>query len=108
MRKVYSHENLSMAWHVRNVLEQHDIDCLVKNDRLYSVAGELPIHECQAEVWIRNPLYFRRAEEIIRAMENELEEPGEDWQCPHCGESNLGNYAACWSCAALPDCVPES
>ncbi|GIT64221.1 MAG: hypothetical protein Ct9H300mP22_6210 [Gammaproteobacteria bacterium] len=29
-----------MAWHIRNVLEQHDIYAEVKNDRLASIAGE--------------------------------------------------------------------
>ena len=47
MKKVYTADSpAAIAWHFRNVLEQHGIASLVKNDLLYSVGGEVPIHEC--------------------------------------------------------------
>ena len=46
MKKVYTADSPAIAWHFRNVLEQHGIASLVKNDLLYSVGGEVPIHEC--------------------------------------------------------------
>ncbi|MEE3301128.1 MAG: DUF2007 domain-containing protein [Pseudomonadota bacterium] len=44
MKLVYTADNVAMAWHVRNLLEQHDIAAIVRNDKLYSVAGEMPVH----------------------------------------------------------------
>ena len=43
MKLVYTADNVAMAWHVRNLLEQHDIAAIVRNDKLYSVAGEMPV-----------------------------------------------------------------
>ena len=97
MKKVYRTEILANAWNIRNVLEQHDIQSVVKNENLFSVSGEVPFLECMPEVWVK-PLYFSRAIQIIAEIENSSEECGPDWNCSSCGEANLGNYSICWSC----------
>lgn len=97
MRRVYSTDSVPMAWHVRNVLEQHDIPAEVRNTNLFSVAGELPITECQAEVWV-SVLYFARAEQLIRDVEQEATDEGPNWICSACREENLPQYACCWNC----------
>lgn len=99
MKRVYTADSVAMAWHMRNVLEQHDIGAQVRNDNLYSVAGEVPIHECQPEVWVK-PLDFRRAEQIIRELEqsNSARQEGPDWTCSHCQESNFDTFDICWNC----------
>ena len=97
MKKVYSTEILANAWNVRNVLEQHDIESVVKNENLFSVSGEVPFLECLPEVWVK-PLYYDRARQIIEEIEKTNEDNGPDWICARCGESNLGNYSICWSC----------
>lgn len=98
MKRVYSTESVPLAWHMRNVLEQHHIETIIKNDRLYSIAGEMPITECMVEVWVRHDLDFRHAENIIRDIEGKNEIEGDDWQCDRCGEANMGNFAVCWNC----------
>lgn len=97
MKKVYSTEILANAWNIRNVLEQHDIESVIKNENLFSVSGEVPFLECLPEVWVK-PLYFLRAKQIIADLENSLENNDPDWTCSDCGEVNLGNYSICWSC----------
>jgi Putative prokaryotic signal transducing protein len=97
MKKVYSTEILANAWNIRNVLEQHDIESVVKNENLFSVSGEVPFIECLPEVWVK-PLYYARAKQIIEDIEKNIEEDGPDWVCSRCGESNLRNYSICWSC----------
>ena len=89
-----------MAWHVRNVLEQYDIATRIKNDKLYSVAGELPINECLAEVWVVNKLDYRRAVQIIQKLEQQEQGNEAQWRCRQCGEENAANFAICWSCQA--------
>jgi len=101
MKKVYSTEILANAWNIRNVLEQHDIQSVVKNENLFSVAGEVPFLECMPEVWVE-PLYYARAQEIIAQLQ-ESQENAPDWSCSGCGESNLGNYSICWSCGDSHD-----
>lgn len=97
MKKVYSTEILANAWNIRNVLEQHGIESVVKNENLFSVSGEVPFLECLPEVWVK-PLYFVRATQIIAEIESSSEDSGPDWVCTDCGESNLSNYSICWSC----------
>ncbi|GJM14248.1 MAG: hypothetical protein DHS20C12_26510 [Pseudohongiella sp.] len=97
MKKVYSTEILANAWNIKNVLEQHDIDAIVKNENLFSVSGEVPLLECLPEVWVK-PLYYARAKQIIAEMTDVAETSGPDWVCGDCGESNLANYSICWSC----------
>ena len=85
MKRIYTADSIAMAWHIRNVLEQHDIYAEVKNDRLASIAGETPITESMPEVWVK-PFYVRRAEEIIKEMFGLDEPQGEGWICSSCGE----------------------
>jgi|TARA_B110000263_G_scaffold71370_1_gene62337 hypothetical protein len=102
MKKVYSSDSVPMAWHVRNVLEQHEIPTTIKNDNLYSIAGEVPITECLPEVWVNNVLDFDRAELIIKEVQATSDEEGggwkEDWQCENCGEFNGVVFEICWNC----------
>ncbi|MED5412563.1 MAG: DUF2007 domain-containing protein [Pseudomonadota bacterium] len=97
MKRIYTADSIAMAWHIRNVLEQHDIYAEVKNDRLASIAGETPITESMPEVWVK-PFYVRRAEEIIKEMFGLDEPQGEGWICSSCGEDNLGSFDICWNC----------
>lgn len=98
MKKVYSHNNVALAWHVRNVLEQQGISVQMRNDKLYSVVGELPVTECAAEVWVKHPLNYRLAEQLIVELESGVGDESPDWKCPDCGELNEGVFALCWNC----------
>ncbi len=100
MQRVYTTDSIAMAWHIRNVLEQHDIEATVKNEKLYSIAGEMPVTECLPEVWVNNSLYYKRAEQIIRELENTVEIDGDDWTCSGCGEINTATFDICWNCQA--------
>ncbi len=98
MKRVYSNNNVAMVWHVRNMLEAQGIEVQVKNDRLYTVAGEVPLTECMAEVWVLKPLSYRFAEQLIAEMERGEGGGFAAWRCQHCGENNEGNFALCWNC----------
>lgn len=92
-----------MVWHVKNMLQQQGIDVIVKNDKLYSIAGELPITECMPEVWVKNALDYRYAEQLIAEMESDKTEFHSAWQCDKCGESNEGSFGVCWNCQGVED-----
>lgn len=97
MKRVYTADSVAMAWHIRNVLEQHEIYAEVKNERLGSIAGETPITESMPEVWVK-PLYVRRAEQIISELNDTAQVKGEDWHCSACGEENAASFDICWNC----------
>lgn len=102
-KRVYTSYSVPMAWHVRNVLQQHDIATTLKNDNLYSVSGEVPFTECMPEVWVDNSLDFSRAERIIGELESAADIEGADWACKTCGEINTVIFEICWNCQGAAD-----
>ncbi len=105
MKRVYTADNVAMAWHVRNLLEQQDIAAIVRNDKLYSVAGEMPVHECLPEVWVEEKLNVRRAEQIIRTLALPVSEEGEEWTCGNCDVVNAASFDLCWNCQYTNDAI---
>ncbi len=96
MKRVYEAPSVIWAGHIKNVLEQHGIDCIVRNAFLGGGVGELPPSEALPEVWVMEDADYARARELLMAV---LEAPpGRDWCCPRCGESIEGQFGACWSC----------
>ena len=98
-KKVYTDDSIAIAWHFRNVLEQHGIRSVVKNEGLYSVGGEIPINECLPEVWVEQALNAKHAESIIQLIQNHEFDEGSEWFCDECGESNFASFDICWNCS---------
>ena len=97
MKRVYIADNAASAWNIKNLLQQCNIDSEVKNDQLYSVAGEVPVTECMPEVWVDTAVYERARELVLESESREdIVEP--DWICKKCRETNTGQFAICWSC----------
>jgi len=98
-------ENLAIAWHIKNFLISNGIEAIVKNENLYSVAGELPIHECMPEVWILDEDQFVTAEQLIKTVDVKADQvEGLDWACDFCGESNAAVFNLCWKCQTGVKC----
>ena len=75
----HSHESLAHVGHVRNLLEQSGIDCIVKNEQLSGGLGEIPFLECLPELWVLRDADLRRAQAFGGAV-----------------EAIEGQFAACW------------
>ncbi|RDB44853.1 DUF2007 domain-containing protein [Halomonas sp. DQ26W] len=96
--RVFAHSNALLVSHVRNVLAAADIPVELRNMTLGGGAGELPLGECEPEVWVA-PHNRKRAEDLIhQAMTGGDEVP--DWTCPRCGEALAGVFDTCWRCGA--------
>jgi len=100
VKKVYSNNNIVLVWHVKNMLEQQGIEVKVRNDRLYSIAGEIPVTECMGEVWVINELNHQTAERLVDEMELGSLPEFCSWVCHGCGEEVDGSLAVCWNCQA--------
>lgn len=106
MRKVHSAESLIEVAHLRNLLESAGIDCVVRNDRLGGVVGEIPFVECWPELWVCRPGDALRARGMIDAALRPAAD-AEAWQCPGCGERIESQFSQCWRCAApAPERAP--
>jgi hypothetical protein len=98
MRKVHTAESLVEVAHLRNLLESEGIACIVRNDRLGGVVGEIPFVECWPELWVRESGQELRARGLIDVALRP-QAAGRPWDCPSCGEHIEAQFSECWRCA---------
>ena len=106
MRKVYSSDNGVIIGHFRQVLEDHAIPCIVRNDFLSGGAGELPVNETWPEIWVIDDRDFDRARALVKTIVATVRESEPPWRCASCGEQMEGQFTNCWRCGAsrpVPD-----
>jgi hypothetical protein len=97
MKRVLQSEFLAEIGHFKNVLEQNDIPCVIKNEQLSGALGEVPFIECLPELWVVDDDDLDRAERLLSELRQDAAS-GKAWRCPRCGEDNEGQFAACWNC----------
>ena len=97
MKKLTSAPNLVTINHYKNVLESEGIPCMIKNEHLGAVLGEIPFLEVWPELWVVNDLDVDRAKQLLDTTIVD-ESPAASWRCEKCGEQNEGQFAACWNC----------
>src|SRR5688500_12467794 len=95
MKRVLSGNSLPDTIHFKNVLEQSEIACVIKNRELGGGLGDLPVFDCAPELWVDDE-HATRAELLIR--ESVRPARGAPWRCLACGQDNEPQFGACWSC----------
>ena len=101
MKRILTSELLAEIEHFRNVLEQNDIRCIVKNEQLSGALGEVPFLECLPELWVVNDADQGTAERLLKELRNDRSATASaEWRCPKCHETNEGQFAVCWNCGA--------
>ncbi|GKW50253.1 putative signal transducing protein [Halomonas sp. NCCP-2165] len=99
--RVFAHSNGLLVSHLHNLLTAAGIPAELRNMTLGGGAGELPLGECEPEVWVA-PHNAARAAALIRdALEGAAHGPA--WACPGCGERLEGVFEACWRCGTPRD-----
>ncbi len=97
MKMVFTSEDIVYLHHLKNILEAKDIDCIIKNDRLASISGEIPMGVCWPELWVLNAIHEEWAKELIKeSKNNSITE--ENWVCDNCGEEHSSRFTDCWNC----------
>jgi hypothetical protein len=100
MKKITTSHSLVTVNHYKNLLESEGIPCLIKNEILGGIAGEMPLTEVWPELWVLKDIDMDRAKQLID--EDIVDEsPMQSWKCRKCGEENEGQFAACWNCETL-------
>ena len=99
MKRLASHESLAYLGHLRNVLEQADIACLIKNEQLSGGLGEIPFLECLPELWVLRDEQVERALQLLAELQSAAAD-GPAWMCAHCGERNESQFGVCWRCGS--------
>lgn len=95
-KRLTSHHNLVLIDHWRNLLESEGIPCELRNRLLGAAAGELPVHDCEPQLWVAEH-NLSRAKRLLARIEAAPTQP--DWQCA-CGEQIEGSFSECWACGA--------
>lgn len=98
--RVFAHSNALLVSHLHNVLTAAGIPAELRNMTLGGGAGELPLGECEPEVWVARHNYQRAA----ALLHENLQDTGvtrSAWKCPGCGETLDGVFDTCWKCGVL-------
>ena len=99
MKRVLSGDSLVEIGHMKNLLEQQGIRCLIKNEQLAGALGEIPFIDCWPELWV---LADSQADEALRliAEHRQAARVASPWRCKHCGEAIEGQFTVCWQCGS--------
>lgn len=100
MKMIFTSEDSVYLHHLKNMLEAKQIDCIIKNDRLGSIAGEVPVGVCWPELWVRDAIHETWARELIAESQKYAEE-NKNWICEDCGEEHSSRFTDCWNCQSI-------
>ncbi|TQV89738.1 DUF2007 domain-containing protein [Aliikangiella coralliicola] len=101
MQKLYCCENPLTARHLKNILENNGISCLIRNESLHATAGEVPPILAWPEIWVNDSAQFEKAELLINEATRERNSSTEEWRCNNCNEVNERQFAICWKCSEM-------
>lgn len=100
MKLVYTSEDNIYLYHLKNLLEAQGIDCVIKNEHLSSLSGDIPMTIAWPELWVKDVMKEAWAKEIIEDSKKELEE-GKMWVCENCNEEHAAQFSDCWNCQSI-------
>lgn len=99
MTEVYRSHDSATVGHLQSLLESEGIKTYFRNEHVAQTA--IAIQEFTPALCILDEGDVARGVDVIRAyLESTRDVTSAEITCPKCGESNPGNFAACWSCGA--------
>ena len=96
MKLLYTAANALVVTHLRNVMESSGIECQLKNEFLYSIAGEVPPTMIWPELWVAEGDFDRAQRLLEESLADKTGLPR--WCCDNCGEWVEGQFSLCWNC----------
>lgn len=102
MKRVHIAPSLLDAQLAVDALNSLGIVTHILNANAAGALGEVPFMQALPEVWIDDDAQEDRAREALAGLSNAPMRCEKN--CPHCGETNPGNFLSCWQCGRmLPD-----
>ena len=98
MKLVYTHPNIAVLVQARSLIEQAEIECVLRNEYASGALGELAPINAWPEVWVVNDREFERASSIVEASQRAVEGP--DWRCAQCASDSPATFDTCWQCGS--------
>jgi len=98
VKKLFVSQQLFEVESLKEVLEQADIPCTIKNQHTSMLAGEVPFAEVFPELWVLRDADCPRAKELLDHWTDARAAGTSAWTCPGCGNQHAGEFTACWRC----------
>ncbi len=105
MKKLYTFalSDRAMAVMFRELLKREGVDCLLRNEELFTGMGEIPFTECYPELWVVDDEIYPRAQSLLKQYMQSSNEELPSWTCSECGETIEGQFCSCWNCGSPAD-----
>jgi hypothetical protein len=103
MKLAYTHENRFLVANAHNILEQHGITTVWKNEYASSAIGEVASLDTWPELWVVDDADYDQAVHIISTALSAKNAP--EWVCSNCDEKNDAAFELCWNCQSEPETV---
>lgn len=96
MKLIYTNENRYLVHNIQNLVENADIEIMLKNEFAAGAAGDLVPHETWLELWVVNDSDYDQAMRTIESAFSSNSDP--NWVCKNCHEKNDASFEFCWNC----------
>jgi hypothetical protein len=99
MKKVYTSQDIGIVHYLKNMLEDNDIACVIKDENI-SIVGysdRFPMISWP-EIWVMDDSKEHEALEIIEGVVISTDSVNKSWKCTNCGEQVEGQFTECWNC----------
>ena len=98
MKTVFTSPSIMEAHQAEALLNDAGIKCVINNEILSFIAGEVPVAATWPQVDIFDEADSERALEVISKMKTVEKVVGEKWQCSSCEEVHEPQFTMCWNC----------
>ena len=99
MKMVYTNERLFLVSNIKNILEAHGLEVMIKNEFAQGAIGEVSAFDSWPQLWVVDDNDEKQALAVINRHTSATDEP--DWVCSKCGESNDASFEICWQCQSF-------
>jgi len=98
MKKLYVSQSLIDVESRKELLDQAEVLCTIKNQRSAMLGGEVPFVEVFPELWVLHDKDFERAQQLLQDWEEAQPLETTSWTCAGCGEVHQKEFTTCWKC----------
>lgn len=98
MKKLYVSQSLIDVESRKDLLDQADIPCTIKNQRSAMLGGEVPFVEVFPELWVLHDTDWDKAAALLHDWEKAQPVETTSWTCVCCGEHHSKEFTTCWKC----------
>ncbi len=98
MKKLYVAQNLIDVESRKELMDQADIPCMIKNQRSAMLGGEVPFVEVFPELWVLQDEDLEQAKTLLKDWEEAQPLKTTSWTCSGCGEIHQKEFTSCWKC----------